>query len=165
MRPKARRPWCSWRTAARLGLTAWFFGNLYEGLVGMPQLLADAQPRRAPGLMGPGSPVRYYAPAAPLAFGGTTVSLVKSWKSGSDRRSITVTTVSLASAAALSAYLIRSANLHLLTSDTALSEHDRHRMVATWHATNAMRLVALAVAWASLSRATAERSQTIELIR
>jgi hypothetical protein len=67
---------------------------------------------------------------------------------------ITATAVSMAAAAALSAYLIRSVNLHLLTSDEPLSEHDRHRMVATWHGTNAVRLVALAVAAASLSRIT-----------
>ncbi|WP_163569827.1 hypothetical protein [Fodinicola feengrottensis] len=47
------------RTVAQFGLTAWFFGNLYEAVVGMPQLLADAPPR---GLLKPGSPVRYYAP-------------------------------------------------------------------------------------------------------
>jgi hypothetical protein len=148
------RPSFSWRTTARLGLTAWFFGNLYEGLVGMPQLLADAQPRRAPRLMGPGSPVRYYAPAAPLAVAGTAVSLVQSWKSGGDRRLITLTTISMASAAALTAYLIRSVNLHLLTSEVALSEQTRQRMITTWHSTNAVRLAALAIAGVSLSRAT-----------
>jgi hypothetical protein len=110
--------------------------------------------------MGPGSPVRYYAPAAPLAFGGTAVALVGSWRSGGDRYLITATAVSMASAAALSAYLIRSVNVQLLISDEPLSERDRHRLVATWHRTNAVRLVALAVASASLSRVTSDESRS-----
>lgn len=151
-----RPKWLSWRTTARLGLTAWFFGNLYEAMVGMPQLLADAQPQRTPRLMAPGSPVRYYAPAAPLAVAGTAVSLVKTWNSGGNRSLITTTTISMASAAALTAYLVRSVNVHLLKSDVALSEQDRQRMVTTWHTGNAVRLVALVIAGASLSRATAD---------
>lgn len=146
-----------WGSAARLGLGAWFFGNLYEGLVGMPQLLADARSNRAPRLMGPGSPVRYFAPVAPVAFGATTVTLVKSWQSHGDRRLIRATSASVAFAAALSAYLIRSVNVRLLTSNEPLTEHDRHRMVATWHIANAARLGALVVAVASLSRVSSER--------
>jgi Domain of unknown function (DUF1772) len=141
-----------WQTAARLGQAAWFFGNLYEGLVGVPQLLYDARAQRAPGLIAPGSPIRYFAPVAPLAFGATTVSLARSFRSGGDRRLITTTVVSTASAAALSAYLIGSVNVRLLSSDNPLSDHDRYQMVATWHTMNAVRLVALAVAIASLSR-------------
>ena len=51
-----------------MGQVAWFIGNLYEAVVDMPQLLADAQPQRRPGLMSPGSPLRYYAPVAPLTL-------------------------------------------------------------------------------------------------
>jgi len=122
----------------------------------VPQLLADARPQRPPRLVGPGSPVRYYAPVAPLAFGATTVTLVKTWRSGGDRRLITASAVSMASASALSAYLVRSVNLRLLASDEPLSEDDRRRMFAVWHRMNAVRLVALAVATASLSRVTSE---------
>jgi len=100
--------------------------------------------------------VRYYAPVAPLAFGATTVTLVKTWRSGGDRRLITASAVSMASASALSAYLVRSVNLRLLASDEPLSEDDRRRMFAVWHRMNAVRLVALAVATASLSRVTSE---------
>jgi hypothetical protein len=153
-----RRTW--WRTAARFGQAAWFFGNLYEGLVGVPQLVADARVQRAPRLIGPGSPVRYFAPVAPLALGGTTVALVDSWRSGGDRRLITATAVSTASAAALSAYLIRSVNRRLLISDELLSERDRYRLIVTWHRTNVVRLVALTVASASLSRVTSVEARS-----
>lgn len=123
----------------------------------MPQLLGYARSNRAPGILAPGSPVRYYIPVAPPAFGATTVALVRSWRSHGDRRMIKVTAASLASATALSAYLIRSLNVRLLTSDEPLSEGDLRRMVAIWHMTNAVRLGALAVAFASLSHVTSER--------
>lgn len=118
----------------------------------MPQLLADARPQRTPRLLGPGSPVRYYVPGAPLALGGTAAALAGSWRSGGDRRLITATAMSTAGAAALSAYLIRSINVRLLTSNEPLSEPDRHRVVATWHRTNVVRLVALAAASVALHR-------------
>ena len=45
--------------AARLGQAAWFFGNLYEAVVGMPQLLADVRSEsERTGPLGTGSPVR-----------------------------------------------------------------------------------------------------------
>lgn len=146
------RPW--WQRAALLGQAAWFFGNLYEGVVGVPQLLADARTQRASRLFGTGSPVRYYAPIAPVVIGATGVALVRSWWSGGDRRLIMVAAGSTTTAAALSAYLVRSVNLRLLTSDEPLSDRDRRRMILTWHSTNMVRLGALAVASASLSHTT-----------
>jgi hypothetical protein len=139
-------------TAARFGQAAWFFGNLYEGLVGVPQLLADARAHRAAGLVGPGSPVRYFAPVGPLAIGTTTATLVRSARTGGDRRLIATTALGMAAAIGLTGYLVRSVNVHLLRSATPLSEQDRRRMIATWHATNAVRLAALAVASTAFSR-------------
>jgi hypothetical protein len=141
-----------WARAARLGQIAWLVGNLYEGLVGMPQLLAAARPHRAPGLFTFGSPVRYYAPIAPLALGATGVSLLTSWRSGGDRRLITAAGTSVASALALSGYLIRTVNQPLLVGAGTLPEVEEHRLVSTWHRVNAVRLVALAASSAAMSR-------------
>ena len=140
-------------TLARLGVRAWFFGNLYETVVGMPQLLADARARRR-GLLGAGSPVRYYAPVAPLAFGATAMTLVHGWRARADRPAIAATAVGMTSAAALSGYLIRSVNLRLLTGDEPLSDLDRRRLITTWHLVNGVRLGTLVLAMASLSRVT-----------
>ncbi|HEX6444154.1 MAG TPA: hypothetical protein VF053_03630 [Streptosporangiales bacterium] len=140
------------RIAAGIGLKAWFFGNLYEAVVGMPQLLADARAARAGGLLGTGSPVRYYVPVAPLAFGATAATLVRGWRAGGDCRAVAATAVSTASAAALSGYLIRSVNARLVTGGEPLGEDDRRRLVATWHVVNGVRLGALVVAMASLAR-------------
>ena len=73
---------------AKAGQAAWLFGNLYEGAVGVPQLLGWAQAERPPGLLTTGSPVRYFAPIAPLALGTTTSTLIRSWRSGQDRRPV-----------------------------------------------------------------------------
>ena len=127
-------------------------GNLYEGLVGMPQLLVDARSRRSPGLLTSGSPVRHYAPVAPLALGATGLSLVQSWRSGGDRVMITAAGANVAVALALSGYLITTVNHPLLAGAGPLSEVDRRRLVFTWHRVNAVRLVALTAAAATSTR-------------
>jgi hypothetical protein len=58
------------------------------GQVDVSQLLLDAQQERRPGLTRPGSPLRDYAPAAPLTVAATTAALLDSWHSGGDRRMI-----------------------------------------------------------------------------
>lgn len=153
--PRRRRSW--WAKAARAGQTAWFFGNLYEAVVGMPQLLADARSQRATGLLAAGSPVRYYAPVAPVAFGATALALSEKWRSGADRRVITASATCMASAAGLSAYLIRTVNVRLLTSGAPLTEHERRGLVDTWHRVNAIRLGLLAGALVSFSHVTSQR--------
>jgi hypothetical protein len=138
-----------WAVVARLGQVHWFFGNVYEAMVDMPQLLADARSNRAPKLLGAGSPLRYYLPAAPVTLAATAATLIGSWRSGGDRRLIITAAVSTVSATALTAYLVRSVNLRLLRSDEPLNATERRRLIQTWHRGNLVRLLALAVAmWA-----------------
>jgi hypothetical protein len=153
----ARRYPLGWARAAHLGQTAWLVGNLYEGLVGMPQLLADARSRRPPGLFTAGSPVRYYAPVAPFALGATGLTLVQSWRSGGDRMMITATGASVAVALTLSGYLIVTVNHPLLAGAEPLTEVDKRRLVSTWHRVNAVRLVALTATSATLARLSPRR--------
>ncbi|MGH3620731.1 MAG: hypothetical protein ACRDQ5_02950 [Sciscionella sp.] len=82
---------------ARLGHIHWFFGNLYEAAVDMPQLLTDARSNRPPKLLGAGSPLRYYLLAAPITFTATTATLLDGWRSGGDKRVIVATATSTAS--------------------------------------------------------------------
>lgn len=141
-----------WLTVARLGTAHWFFGNLYEALVGVPELLLDAQDQRPPGLLGPGSPLRYYAPAAPITFGATALALVADRRAGGDRTPIAVAATSTTAAVALSTYLIARFNTRLLRPAAPLSPTERRRLVRSWHRTNALRLVALGVASEALRR-------------
>jgi len=65
----------AWAAIARFGQAYWLFGNLYEAVVDVPQLLADAHDQRPPRVLGPGSPERYYAPVAPLTPAATAATL------------------------------------------------------------------------------------------
>jgi hypothetical protein len=49
---------------ARAGLAHWFFGNLYEAIVHVPERLTPDD-----ALFTAGSPVRYYLPVAPVTLG------------------------------------------------------------------------------------------------
>ncbi|MGS2646796.1 hypothetical protein [Streptosporangium sp. G12] len=140
--------------AARLGQMHWFFGNVYEAMVDMPQLLADARSHRVPKLLGAGSPLRYYLPVAPLTLAGTAASLIDSWRSGGDRRVIIAAAVSMASATALTAYLVRTVNLRLLRSSEPLSVTEVRGLVQIWHRGNLARLLALIVAMWALRQAS-----------
>jgi hypothetical protein len=142
-----------WAAVAWLGHAHWILGNLYEAVVDMPQLLVDAQPNREPGLLGAGSPVRYYLPATPLTLVATTATLIDDWRSGGDRRAIAAAAASTASAAALTAYLVRTVNLRLLRTAGPLDQAERSRLVRAWHRGNLVRLSFLTVAVLALRRA------------
>jgi hypothetical protein len=111
---------------AQFGQAAWFFGNLYEGLVGMPQLLADAGAARDRGLLNVGSPVRYFAPVAPLAVGASAFDLISRWRSkeDGDRHLVAVTGTTITIAVGISVYLIRVVNIALLTHHGPLPRLD-----------------------------------------
>src|SRR5687767_13153748 len=111
-----------WAALARLGQAHWFFGNAYEAAVDMPRLLVDARPNRSPGLLAPGSPLRYYAPAAPVTLASTAMALRDSVRSGGDRRAVTTSAVGTLVATALTAYLVKTVNLRLLRDDDELSD-------------------------------------------
>ncbi len=150
-----------WAAVARLGQVHWFFGNVYEAMVDMPQLLADARSDRAPKLLGAGSPLRYYLPVAPVTLAATAATLVDHWRSGGDRRVIITAAVSTTAATALTAYLVRTVNLRLLRSNEPLSATEVRRLLRLWHRGNLLRLLALTVAiWAlHLAHFTRERGQ------
>jgi hypothetical protein len=147
---RIRRPWAA---AANVGQLSWFFGNLYEAAVDVPRLLLDAQQQRRPGLLTPGSPLRYYAPVAPLTITATTAALIGIWRAGGDRRMVVAATVNTAVAVALTGYLVRTVNIRLLSSATPPDSSERERMVRTWHRANNVRLTAVAGAMVTLRRA------------
>jgi hypothetical protein len=148
-RCRAMQPRALWAAVAGFGQVHWFFGNVYEAVVDMPQLLADAQQNREPRLLGAGSPLRYYIPTAPVTLVATAAALIDSWRSGGDRRVITTAAASTASAAALTAYLVRTVNLRLLRGGKPVSATECRRLVRSWHRGNLVRLLVLAVAaWA-----------------
>lgn len=136
--------------AARLGLEHWFFGNLYEEVVRMPQRLADSPGPGGP--FAPGSPVRYYVSAAPLTLGATIAAVAGGWGRREERPALATAGLLTAVGAALSAHLVRTVNLRLL-DDTPLDDAERQLLVTHWHRVNRVRLVVVAGAAVALSRA------------
>jgi Domain of unknown function (DUF1772) len=141
-----------WAAVAGLGQIHWFFGNVYEAVVDVPQLLVDAQPNRVPRLLGAGSPLRYYVPAAPVTLVATVVALVGSWRSGGDRTMIATAAASTAGAAAVTAYLVKIVNLRLLGGGTPISAAEGRSLVSTWQRGNLVRLLLLGIAALALRR-------------
>jgi hypothetical protein len=142
-------------TVARFGRAAWFFGNAYEAVVAVPQLIASAN--RQAGILATGSPVRYFAPIAPAAVGGTAAVLVQSWRSGGDRRLIMASTATLGATLGLSAYLIASINVRLLRGE--IGKDAQSRLISRWHLGNAVRLGLLAVTEILVRRVEASASE------
>src|SRR5438309_2322790 len=86
-------------TIAQLGYAHWFFGNLYEAVVRVPDRLAkDYEPggedRRLASVLSVGSPVWYYLPGVPVVIGATLSALAAGWASRNDRPWLGVTTLS-----------------------------------------------------------------------
>lgn len=142
-------------TVVRFARAAWFFGNAYEGAVGVPQLIASAN--RQAGVLTAGSPLRYFGPIAPVAIGGTAAVLALSWHTGVNRRAVVAATATLGAALGLSAHLIRSINIPLLKGE--VDAQGRPRLISRWHRGNTVRLCLLAVTEVLVRRAEAAISE------
>jgi hypothetical protein len=124
--------------AARIGTAHWLFGNLYEEVVDMPGRVADGP--RDGGLLGRGSPVRYYVPAAPVTFAATLASVVRGWDRREDRPVLVAAGALTAVGAAITGHLVRTVIVRLF--DDQLTAAERERLVARWHRANRVRLLA-----------------------
>jgi len=149
----AARPPARWVSVAALSQLQWFLGNVYELVVDVPRLLVDAHPNREPRLLRPGSPVRYYLPAAPVTLAAITATLTDSWRAGGDRRVIAAAAASTASSVGLTVYPVRSVNLRLLRRGNLLSAIEADTLVKRWHRANVVRAFVLVVSGWAVRRA------------
>ncbi|WP_199435531.1 DUF1772 domain-containing protein [Qaidamihabitans albus] len=143
---------------ALVGDTAWFVANLYEGLVDVPQLLIDSRPRRRPGLIAPGSPVRYFALNGLVAIPASGLALATAWRQG-HRAAAGTAAGALGAAVALSGFLIRTVNVPLLTGNEGLPPARLSGLKARWHAANALRLLALGAGIVAIERTRFRRER------
>lgn len=152
---------------ARVGHAHWFFGNLYEAAVRVPDHLAarnsssSAERRLSP--FGPGSPTRYYVAAAPVTFPAALAAVISGWSSREDRWWLVATAACSISGGAATAYLVRVVNTKLFFSGEPLAASEREALLRTWYRVNAFRLVVSGGAWLSAgkvrSRLTGERAR------
>jgi hypothetical protein len=141
--------------AAEFTHAHWFFGNLYEALVRIPDRVAaseaSAELPRSP--FGTGSPGRYYAPVAPLNVPLACAALVAGWNRPGSRPWLIVAAASSAVGGAATAYLLRSVNPKLFFSPQPLSAARRKPLLTKWYRVHAIRLAASAIALAAVDRA------------
>jgi hypothetical protein len=130
------------RAVARAAVAHWFFGNLYEEVVGVPALVAATPPG---GVLAWGSPARYYLPVAPVTV-GSVVALAATERT----LEATVAAACTVAGAALTGPLVRGVVLDLLHGRAESDERDR--LVMTWHRVNRVRLTLVGAAAVALAR-------------
>jgi Domain of unknown function (DUF1772) len=133
---------------AQLGQAQWLFGNIYEAVVRIPERLAIEASDRADGrvnadrtsVFGPGSPVRYYAPVAPVTLASTAAAVIAGWGSRAARRWLTITAGCSVAAVALTAYLIRAVNLKVMFAANPPPPAEREARIRLWYRLNIFRI-------------------------
>jgi hypothetical protein len=142
------------RTAALLDLTQlgyaqWFFGNVYEAVVRVPDRLSDpaqASDAHARSVLGPGSPVRYYLPALPVTVVSTIGAIINGRGNPRSRRWLTVSAGCGAAGTALTGYVVRTVNLKLFFAAEPPPAAERDALLRTWYRVNVLRAAAVGCA-------------------
>jgi hypothetical protein len=145
---------------AQLAYAQWFFGNVYEAVVKIPDRLSAELPDSAPGthgrsrsILGPGSPVRYYLPAPPVAVVSTVGAVVNGVGNPRSRRWLTVSAGCGVAGAALTGYVVRNVNLKLFFGAEPPPPAERDELLRTWYRLNVLRAAAVASAMFAIQRA------------
>lgn len=137
----------------QFGIAQWFFGNVYEAVVKIPErLAADRDP---PTLLGPGSPVRYYAPLVPVTAVSTVRAVVTT--GGSGRVWAAVAATCWGTGVGMTAYLVRKVNLKLFFGDEPPPAAERDALIRTWYRVNVLRTAAAGAALLATQRAREHR--------
>ncbi|MCW2655342.1 MAG: putative rane protein [Mycobacterium sp.] len=145
--------------AAQLGIAQWLFGNVYEAVVRIPELLSDqasavSADERPRSILGAGSPVRYYAAGAPLTTVAIVAALIAAPQDSRSRRWLRAAIGCWLGGAVVTAYLVRTVNLPLFFSSQPLPADKRSTLIRTWYRWNAARIAAAAAALAAAHRAS-----------
>jgi hypothetical protein len=138
---------------AKLGYAHWLFGNVYEGVVKVPERVA-ADPNRTTAL-GAGSPLRYYAPVLPVTLATTAAALITGWRIDGARRWLAMTAGCWISGLAITAYLVRRVNLTVMFAAEPAPKAERDALMERWHRLNLVRIAAATGAWVAAYRANA----------
>jgi hypothetical protein len=136
---------------AQLAYAHWFFGNLYEVVVRIPDRLAS-EDQRLDSLLGRGSPVRYYLPGIPLIVGATLASIASGWSSRHQRPWLVALGSATFSGIALTAYVVRTVNRRLFVAGQTMTPTERERLLRIWYRLNFARIVAAGAAWLIAAR-------------
>lgn len=150
---------------ARLGIASWWFGNIYESVVRVPERLAasvDDQGRASSlvpskSVLGVGSPVRYYAVTAPITSATLVTALSCARRTGDGHGWLRLTTGSWIVGVGLTAYLVRTVNLPVFFAAEPPPTAQRDALLRKWRHVNLLRIAAGAIALITAS--LAQRAQ------
>jgi hypothetical protein len=144
-------------TIAQLGYAHWFFGNVYEAVVRVPDRLSNAyesggEDGRLASLLSPGSPVRYYLPGIPVVTGATLSAVVAGWATRRDRSWLGAIGLTTLAGIGATVYLVAAVNRRLFVAGQPLTPAERDRLLRIWHAVNLARLLTAGAAWLMAAR-------------
>jgi hypothetical protein len=148
---------------ARAAHAQWFFVNLYEAVVRMPDRLADEHDSGArQGNGGPfrtGSPARYHIPAVPVVVASTAIAVADGLRTDRDRAALLVAAACSSSGIGLTGYLVRRVNLRLLDDGPPIGPEERRSLMGRWYRLNGIRLLLLAAASVAFDAAARRRQR------
>jgi hypothetical protein len=138
------------------GLALWFFGNLYEGVVIAPNLLANPVPkvRYWQAFFTVTNPVFFYIPLTPLAALTIFLLYFKTAKENiALKRHLGYAAFFLIVALGLSIFIITQINLQLFFGAIPRVPGKAYQLSALWNILNTVRLIFLAGALYQVFRA------------
>jgi hypothetical protein len=125
---------------AKLGYAQWLFGNIYEAVVKIPDRLAT-DPNRTTAL-GPGSPLRYYAPVLPVTLATTAAAVITGWRIEGAKWWLAMTAGCGISGVAITGYLVRRVNLKVMLAAAPPPQPERDALTDLWYRLNLVRIAA-----------------------
>jgi len=145
---------------AELGHAQWFFGNLYEAVVRVPDLLAEHRAPMSP--LAPGSPVRYYTTAMPASLPVVLAAAVASRRDRGSRPWLLAAAACSLAGVGITAYLVRTVNRPLFFDTGTITPKQRDELLRTWHRLNTVRIGTAAAAWLATHAARARLARRAE---
>lgn len=130
---------------SQIGYAWWFFGNLYEALVKVPELLANSA--RLQSVLSVGSPVLYYIPGFVLVVGTTAAAVVIGWRARIERRALAWMAAFISIGILATAYLVPTVNLKLFVAGPSIDPLHKAQLLQLWYRVNYVRLAATACGW------------------
>ena len=125
---------------AKLGYAQWLFGNIYEAVVKIPDRLAS-DPNRTT-VLGPGSPLRYYAPVLPVTVATNAAALITGWRIKGARRWLAMTAGCGITGLAITGYLVRRVNLKVMFAAEPPPQVEQDALTDLWYRLNLVRIAA-----------------------
>ncbi|MBV8097838.1 MAG: DUF1772 domain-containing protein [Verrucomicrobia bacterium] len=142
---------------AQLGYAHWFFGNLYEAVVKVPDRLSKKESAAGEdppqmSLLSSGSPVRYFLPGVPVVIGSVASAMLPGWKWRSARPWFVSLALSTLLGFVVTAYLVRTVNFKLFFASQPVTEAERAHLLRIWYRANILRLLTTGSAWLIAAR-------------